>query len=118
MNPKIRKVNTKMLNALSSNADQMNLKKSLRTGQRVVLTYHLSSDVKKKITGIIIKKTNKNKPYASIHILGGETKLERYEKVLCLYSPYVEIMQLFPCKDYKRADLTYLRYVNSIKASM
>lgn len=118
MNRKICEINTKMFNAIPSSADQMSLKKSLRTGQRVVLTYHLSSDVKKQITGIIIKITNKNKPYASMHILGGDVKIDRYEKVLCLYSPHVEIMQVFPCDEYKRADLTYLRYVNSIKSSI
>ncbi len=118
MNPKVKSINKAMLDMLSNNNEQIALKKSLKTGQRIVVSYHLSSDVKKKITGLVIKKTNKNQPYASLHILGGDTKLERYEKVLCLYSPRVEILQVFPCDEFKRADLTYLRYVNSIKSSI
>ena len=118
MNPKVKSINKAMLDILSKNEEQIALKRSLKTGQRVVLSYHLSNDVKKKITGLVIKRTNKNEPYASLHLLGGDTKLERYEKVLCLYSPHVEILQVFPCDKFKRADLTYLRYVNSIKASI
>lgn len=107
-------LNSKMMGDLLSKDTQAQAKQSLRVGQRIVLKYPLSQEIKKQVDGIIVKITNRNLPCAAIHVICGETLNNRFIKVIRLYNR-VEIMNAFPLKKAKRADITYLMHVNSFK---
>lgn len=93
------------------------LKRSLKSGYQVKISYIVGNNIKKTFSGIVVKVRRMNSINALVHVLNSDSDV-RVKQAFSIYSRNIEVVNVIPTRILRKANSGYLMHVNSIKKSL